>query len=118
MYAEIKLNTAKGDVVTVPMLATASTPIRFKMMYGKDLMSGILTTNINGDGFDMSVVEIVSQLAFLMSMQAAKADITTLDVNKYIAWLDDFDSNAFIDNANEILSVYIKSRNNTSKAKK
>lgn len=118
MYAEIKLYSAKGDELTVPMLATASTPIRFKMLFGKDLMGGILTSNLSGDGFDLSVVEIVSQLAFLMAQQAAKADITTLDMNKYISWLDDFDSNAFIDNANEILNVYIKSRNNTSRAKK
>lgn len=112
MYAEIKLKDAQGDEKTVPMLATASTPIRFKMLYGKDLMTGI----VSADGsFDL---DIVSKLAYLMSMQAAKADITSLNTDKFIDWLDGFDSMAFMDNCDKIFEVYVKSRNNTSKAKK
>lgn len=113
MYAEIKLNDARGEERTVPMLATASTPIRFKMLFGKDLMGGLMNAT-NGE-YD---IDIVSKLGFLMSQQAAKADLMELDNEKYIAWLDDFDSMAFIDHAQEVFSVYVRSRNNTSKAKK
>ena len=115
MYAEIKLNTAHGEERTVPMLATASTPIRYKMLFGKDLMTGLISTV--GDSVE-SMVDVVSELAFLMAQQAAKVDLTALDKNKYIEWLDEFDSAAFINNSDKIFNVYISSRNNTSKAKK
>ena len=112
MYAEVKLSSATGEVRTVPMLATASTPIRFKMLYNKDLLSGILADDGNFD------IDVVSKLAFLMTKQAAKVDLRTLDQEQYLEWLDDFDSMAFIDKSQEIFNVYIKSRNNTSKSKK
>ena len=111
MYGEVKLTTAKGETQTVPMLATASTPIRFKMIFGKDLMSGIVS---NGE-FDM---DFVSKLAFLMTKQAAKVDLRTLDMDQYIDWLDDFDSMAFMESAQDVFNIYVRSRNNTSKAKK
>ena len=112
MYAEIKLLMANGEERTVPMLATASTPIRFKMIYGQDLVTGLIDSTGEFD------IDIVGKLAFLMSKQAAKVDMTTLDQKQYLEWLDDFDSMAFIDKAEEVFEVYIKSRNNSSKAKK
>lgn len=112
MYKEIKLNTPTGEVRTVPMLANAATPIRYKMIFGKDL----LKSAINSDG-DIDT-EIISKLAYLMSKQSAKVDLRMLNEDEYITWLEDFDSMAFVNNARDIFDVYLSSKGNTSKAKK
>lgn len=112
MYGEIKLNDPKGDTLTIPMLANAATPIRYKMLFQRDLLAGIVTSDGN---FDTGVV---SKLAFLMAKQAAKVDLAALNIDQYVEWLEDFDSMAFIDNAQDILDLFIKSKNNTSKSKK
>lgn len=112
MYKEITLKTPNGEERTVPMLANAATPIRYKMMFGKDLMNA---TIFSGGDLDL---EIISRLAYILSKQAAKVDMSRLSDDDYIDWLEDFDSMAFVDSAQDIFSVYIGSRNNTSKAKK
>lgn len=111
MYGEVKLLSSQGEERTIGMLATASTPIRFKQLFGSDLLGGIMK-----DGaFDL---DVVSKLAYLMANQAAHSDLKTLDMNKYIDWLDDFDSMAFMDTAQDILNVYIRSEKKSSQAKK
>lgn len=112
MYKEIKLETPTGEERTVPMLANAATPIRYKMIFGKDL----LKSAINSDG-DIDT-EIISKLAYLMSKQSAKVDLRALNDDDYIGWLEDFDSMAFVENAKEIFNIYLSSKGNSSKQKK
>ena len=112
MYAEVILTDPRDNKITVPMLANAATPIRFKQLFKKDILSGLIDKDGNYD------TEIVSKLAYLMSQQAAKVDINTLNFDKYVEWLEDFDSMAFMDNGDQILNVYVQSRENSSKAKK
>lgn len=112
MYKEIKLNTPNGETRTVPMLANAATPIRYKMIFGKDLLHNVVSADGEID------IEIVSRLAFLMSKQSAKVDLRALNEEEYIEWLEDFDSMAFVNNARDIFDVYLSSKGNTSKAKK
>jgi len=96
----------------VPMLANAATPIRYKMIFGKDLLRSAVDEDGEIDA------EIVSKLAYLMSKQSAKVDLRTLNTEEYIAWLEEFDSMAFVDHAKEIFAVYIGSKGGSSKAKK
>ena len=112
MYGEVKLMDPKSEEMTVPMLANAATPIRFKSLFHSDLLSGILTTD---GSFD---VDVVSKLAFIMAKQAAKADMNSLSMDHYIEWLEGFDSMAFYTNAQAIFDVYSGSKKNSSKAKK
>ena len=112
MYGEVKLKTPKGDTLTVPMLANAATLIRYKQLFKTDLLSGIVSPEGNFD------TDVISKLAFVLAKQAAKVDMTALNYDQYVEWLEDFDSAAFIEGANEIFSVYIDSKNNSSKAKK
>ena len=112
MYKEIKLQTPTGEERTVPMLANAATPIRYKMLFGKDLLNAMM---FSGGDID---IDILGRLAFVLSKQAAKANMSALSEDEYIEWLEDFDSMAFMNNAQEILSVYIGSQENASKAKK
>lgn len=111
MYGEVVLLTANGEERTVPLLATASTPIRFKQLFGKDLLSGII---VDGD-FDL---DIISKLAYLMTNQANKTDLQTLNMEKYIDWLDQFDSMAFMNTTQDIFNVYVRSEEKSSQAKK
>ena len=112
MYKEIMLETPNGDKRTVPMLANAATPIRYKMIFGKDMLKSV----VGADG-DIDA-EIISRLGYLMSKQAAKVDLSKLNDDEYITWLEDYDSMAFVNNAKEIFEVYLSSKGNTSKAKK
>lgn len=112
MFKEVALNDPHGNKIIVPMLANAATPIRFKMIFGSDILSGIITTN--GD-LDM---DIVSKLGYLMAQQAANSDMNALNMSSYVDWLEGFDSMAFIDNAQDIFDVFVNSKKNSSKAKK
>lgn len=111
MYSEIKLSDPQGNERTVPMLANAATPIRFKNLFHADILNSILQ-----DGeFD---IDIVSKLAFVMAKQAAKQDFSTINFDKYVEWLEDFDSMTFIEKSAEIFTTYINSRENKSIPKK
>lgn len=112
MYGEVILRDPKGNEMTVPMLANAATLIRYNQIFHTDLLSSVM--NNKGD-FD---VDVISKLAFVITKQAAKVDMTKLNFDMYIDWLEDFDSSAFIEKANEIFSIYMNSKENTSKAKK
>lgn len=111
MYGEVKLLSSQGEERTLALLATASTPIRFKQLFGQDLLGGIIK---DGD-FDL---DVVSKLAYLMANQAAHTDLKTLDTNKYVDWLDDYDSMAFMNAAQDVFNVYIRSEEKSSQAKK
>lgn len=113
MYGEVKLETPRGEELTVPMLANAATLIRFNQIFHLDLLTSVL--NEKTGNFD---IDVISKLAFVMAKQAAKADMNTVNEDQYIEWLEDFDSTAFINNVNEIFNIYMKSKKNTSNAKK
>ena len=112
MYGELKVKDPKGEDRTVPMLANAATPIRFKMLFHVDLQSGIIGAE---GGFD---IDVVSKLAFVMAKQAAKVDMSKLNEQQYVDWLEDFDSMAFVTAAQDIISIYTGSKDGNSKAKK
>lgn len=112
MYKELKLETPTGEERTIPMLANAATPIRYKMIFGKDLLKSAISDDGELD------TEIVSRLGYLMNKQSAKIDLRTLNEEDYVSWLEDFDSMAFVENAKEIFNVYLSSKGNSSKSKK
>lgn len=112
MYGELKIKDPKGEELTIPMLANAATPIRFKMLFHADLLSGIM--GATGE-FDF---DVVSKMAFVMAKQAAKVDMSKLNEQQYVEWLEDYDSMAFITAAQEIMAIYTGSKDGNSKAKK
>lgn len=83
--------------------ANAATPFRFKQIFHKDLLS-ILG---NEEKAETEGVEAVTELAYVMAKQAEKADMTKLNYDEFIAWLEEFDPMAFVDSAEEILNVYM-----------
>lgn len=94
----------------IEFAANAATPFRYKQVFQKDLLQ-ILG---NEEKAEKEGVEAVTQLAFIMAKQAEKADMGKLTTDEFLAWLEDFSAMAFVENAEDILNVYMDQTQNTS----
>ena len=90
--------------------ANAATPFRFKQVFHKDL----LATFSNETRAQEEGIETISQLAYIMNMQAKKADMNTLTQDDFIAWLENFEPMAFVEGSEDILGVYMGSTETSS----
>ena len=81
--------------------ANAATPYRFKQVFKKDLLQ-ILG---NEEKAEAEGVEAITELAYIMNNQAKKTDMTSLNYEGFLAWLEDFSAMSFIESAEEILNV-------------
>lgn len=109
MYREIKVG--KG---TVPMLANGATPIRYRMVFKKDL----ITEFQHIEGNYSIAVDTVSELAFILAKAAEKADMNKLNMETYIAWLEQFDPFDLTDASEAIIDLYIGNEETKSEVKK
>lgn len=118
MYKVISVKAEDGSYIDVPFLANAATPFRFKSIFGKDLIVLFQTCGENG----IYDIDFMSQLAFVMAMQAkgktGDIDMSTLDKESMLSWLEQFDSLSLYDNAQDILKVYLGNSTITSVEKK
>ena len=119
MYKVITLKTDEGEDIKVPFLANAATPFRYKSLFGKDLLL-LFQKAVNEDGvYD---IDFVSELAFVMSMQAKSKkeglDLSTINRDNMLEWLEQFGGFELFNHANEIMSVYLGNEETTSKEKK
>lgn len=113
MLKEIKL----GDKV-VPMVVNAATPIRFRNLFGKDLLTTIFEGSREG-GVDLTVAsEIAPELAFIMAKAADKSDMNALSVDMYLKWLEDFGPLDFVNATEEIFNFYYGDQVTTADSKK
>ena len=92
------------------LVANAATPFRFKQVFHKDLFS-ILG---NEERAAEEGVETITQLAYIMTKQAEKADMNKLSEDGFIQWLEDFPPMAFVDSAEEILNAYMDQTEGTA----
>ena len=90
--------------------ANAATPFRYKQIFKEDLFA-ILG---NEQRVETEGVEAVTELAFIMAKQAEKADMNKLNYDEFILWLEDFGPMAFVENAEEILNIYMDSTTGTA----
>lgn len=93
------------DGKEVELAANAATPFRFKQVFHKELFS-ILG---NEQKAESEGVEAVTQLAYIMAKQAEKADMSKLNEDGFLEWLEDFGPMAFVNGAEEILNAYMES---------
>lgn len=98
----------------VPMLSNAATPYRFKQMYGMDLMNEMSKLD---ETKPTEAIEVVEQLAFIMSKAAEKADMNMLNMGMYYDWLEQFDSDDMINAFSDIVTLYIGNIKTSSKSK-
>lgn len=104
------LKTVTIDGNEIEFAANAATPFRYKQIFQKDLLQ-ILG---NEEKAQQEGVEAVTQLAYIMAKQAEKADMAKLSNDDFITWLEGFSAMAFVENAEEILNVYMDSTSTTA----
>lgn len=94
----------------VELSANAATPFRFKQVFNKDL----LAVFADEEKAQKEGLEVVSELAYIMSKQAEKADMTKLSFDDFLEWLEGFGPMAFVNSSEDIMSVYTDSTISTS----
>lgn len=102
--------TLNIDGKEIEFSANAATPFRYRQIFHKDLLS-ILG---NEEKAQNEGVEAVTELAFIMAKQAEKADMGKLNEEVFFEWLEGFGSMAFVNNAEDILNIYMESTETTS----
>ena len=108
MFKEVKI----GEQM-IPMLSNGATPIRYRRLFHKDIISK-MNEGTNAD----DAVEMASELAFIMSKSAEKVDMNTINMDDFDEWLEQFETLDIVTASEEIFSVYIGQEVTTSTAKK
>ena len=91
-------------------LANASTPFRFKNIFGIDLIS-LLAKG------DEGAVDDYERLAFVMAKQAEKADMNTLTAEDFYLWLESYEFTDLVEALPEIIGLYMQNKITTSDPK-
>ena len=110
MYGVVKLGKKE-----VPMMANAATPIRYRQVFGKNILQYFL-----GNAADEETTAMVSELAYIMARAGENADMNKLNIDDYIKWLEDFGPMDFVTekNARAIMAIYQGNEGTSSTAKK
>ena len=110
MYREIKI----GEV-SIPMKATAATALRYRHVFGQDLM-----TELQDSEESTSLgIDTVQKLAFVMACAAdPEKDMTKLNEEVYIEWLDKFEPLDLAMATQEIIDLYLGNTKGLSEVKK
>lgn len=98
MFKELKIGAK-----SISFLSNGVTPLWYKQIFGKDLLQSLT----NGSG-DMEIAsDKIPELAFVMAKQAEKVDMSQLNYNSYMDWLENFEPLDLVLNSSEIANVYI-----------
>lgn len=109
MYREIKIGEH-----TLPMSANGATPIRYRMIFGKDLISEFQNVENNYS----VAIDTISELAFIMSQAGSNADMDKLNRNAYVTWLEQFEPFDITNAAEAIVDLYMGNAQVSSEVKK
>lgn len=110
MFKEITI----GDK-TYGFLATASTAYRYKQVFHEDLLVSLTDEK----SAIIKTLELSHKLGFIMNMQAEKADMNSLSYDKFLDWLDQFDTrDAYGSVPDEIIDIFIGNQKPMSIPKK
>ena len=113
MYKEVKVGNT-----TVPMLANGATPIRYRMVFGKDIISEFQLADEDGG----RVSTIITELAFIMAKAAeaqnGQISMATLNQETFVDWLEQFEPMDLAMASEEIVEVYMGNQITHSEVKK
>lgn len=101
----------------VPMTANAATPIRFRQVFGEDLLRIFQDA---GDGIDgAKASEYAAKLAYIMRLQAGKKpDFKKASEESFYDFLEGFEPMDFIEYAEDIIGLYTAGSKTLEQAKK
>ena len=100
----------------VEMRASAATAIRYRNVFHGDIMKELMA--LDAENIDMSVVEKIQQVGFIMAKTAEGANMAALSTDDYLEWLEQFDQIDIMQAAKDIISVYIHQKESSSELKK
>lgn len=111
-------NNVKVGGITVPMLANGATPIRYKHIFHKDIISEFQMAENDYS----KVASSIPELAFIMAKQAeakeGKVDLNLLNENMFVEWVEQFGAMDLPLAADQIINLYLGQNVTTSEAKK
>lgn len=96
----------------VKMSGNAATALRFRQVFGADLLR---TFSEQGENLD---INIVLELGYVMHLQASGSDFIGVSSDDFITWLEGFDTMDIFNAAKDIVSVWIDTNKTAVKAKK
>ena len=111
MVAKINIGNA-----TVEMVANAATPIRYRTVFGEDIIKVLLSQEKEVDTGMMA--DAASKLAYIMKLQAEKSDFRKASMDDFVTWLEDFAPMDMILAAGDIMTFYNSQTAALSTAKK
>lgn len=104
--------------ITIPMLANGATPIRYKQVFHKDIISEFQQVEKDYS----KVASSIPELAFIMAMQASAKDGSTnlnlLNEEMYIKWAEQFGAMDLPLASDQIIDLYMGNNSVSSEAKK
>lgn len=113
MYREIKV----GEM-SIPMLANGATPIRYRMTFGKDIISEFEQSQQDSGKASSSI----SELAFIMAKAAESRNegkpMSNLNQDSFIAWLEQFEPLDLTLASEDIIDLYMGNEKTLSEDKK
>ena len=122
MFKEVFIQRVDGSDDTTPILANAATPLRYKHIFGDDLLTKF-ANKTDENGSERYQIDFLGELAFVMAMQAAaltdkSIKLEKLNPDKYMDWLEQFEGMAIENAAEDILNTYLGNVQGDSEAKK
>ena len=104
--------------ITVPMLANGATPIRYKHIFHKDIISEFQAAQEDYS----KVVNSIPELAFVMAKQAeakeGKVNLDLLNEAMYMTWAEQFGAMDLPLAADDIINLYLGNNATSSESKK
>ena len=113
------LKTVQVGEKDLNLLANAATPIRYKMVFGEDVM--VIFNQITDEKRDTGeILNTASQLAYIMNCQAEcdKKALSQISKDSYIEWLEDFGPMDFVNASMQIINTYLETTGTSSAPKK
>ena len=102
----------------VALAANAATPIRYRNVFKKDLLTQI-SEGTRENGVDLTVAsEVAPELAFIMAKSAEKADMNKLNEDKLLEWLEQFEPLDLVNATEAIFAVYFGDAETVVESKK
>jgi hypothetical protein len=113
MYKEIKI----GDKV-IPMVANGATPMRYKLLFHKDLLVELQSSQDETS----KILDSIPELAFIMAKSAeakeGKANMSLLNQESFLERLEQFGPMDLALAADEIVNLYVGNTLTSSERKK
>lgn len=104
-----------GEVI---LAANAATPYRYKQLFHEDLFKIFSDSQNKSEAENISLTDTVMKLAFIMTKQAEKADMSMLSEDDFISWLENYDPMDLVLVGEDIINMYMGSTKQSVEPKK